>query len=115
MPTKPTVTHSHTTRTTETTTMSASASHTMLISVQLELHREERMFSITSKDVPGLFMAGCDLLKLAADLPAAIKLLFKLNYNSEVEVFPATEGGQSSAGEDWLPFAPTFVALPLSA
>ena len=88
----------------------------MLINVLIEPHKEENMFSVTSRDLPGLFLAGRDLSALVADLPAAIKLLFNLNYQMDVQVFRATEGvkgGQAVTGE-WQPMAPKYVALPLS-
>ncbi len=48
-------------------------------------------WSITSPDLPGLFLAGKDLAKLMNDVPFAIQTLFLLNYKMRVEVSAATK------------------------
>lgn len=44
---------------------------------------------ITSDNLPGLFLAGEDLHILHTDIPAAIKLLYELNYSMNVKVCAA--------------------------
>ncbi len=41
---------------------------------------------IESEDLPGLLLAGKNLPALEADIPAAIKLIYRLNYGMNVDV-----------------------------
>lgn len=56
-----------------------------LISIQEEL-KEGAFWTITSSELPGLFLGGQNIELLHQDLPAVIKQLFKLNYRMDVEV-----------------------------
>lgn len=46
---------------------------------------------VTSDDLPGLFLAGGNVAALRKEIPDAIALLFRLNYDMQVVVRPATE------------------------
>lgn len=48
--------------------------------------KEDGFWTITSDELPGLFLAGKDLFSISAEVPEAIKLLFSLNYNMSVDV-----------------------------
>lgn len=45
---------------------------------------EGGFWTITSNELPGLFLGGQDLAALRKDLPAAIELLFRLNYKLDI-------------------------------
>jgi hypothetical protein len=48
--------------------------------------QEGGFWSLTSDNLPGLFLAGQDLPALRNELPDVIKKLFELNYSMDVEV-----------------------------
>lgn len=54
---------------------------------------------ITSKDLPGLFLAGDDMDRLQSEIPEAIKLLFKLNYDMAVQVCPMSPAPGATMGK----------------
>lgn len=60
-----------------------------VISVQREYR--DGAWILTSENLPGLFLAGDDLKAIRADIPAAIKLLYSLNYAMDVNVCVAGE------------------------
>jgi hypothetical protein len=91
--------------------MNASSSYTTLINVQMEFHPEAKRYALTSTDMPGLLLAGSDLPALLADVPAAIKLLYQLNYGMNVEVFPTTRN-IPQADVSWISVSNTYVAVP---
>lgn len=45
----------------------------------------EGIWILTSDDLPGFFLAGENIDTLKENIPDAIKLLYKLNYQMEVE------------------------------
>ncbi len=71
----------------------ASRMYTKLINVKAEYADAGKCWALTSNDLPGLVMAGGDLDALLADLPQAIKLLFRLNYQMDVEVAEVDDDG----------------------
>jgi hypothetical protein len=89
--------------------MNATTSYTRLISVQLAYQRSKKRFALTSTDVPGLLLAGSDLPLLLKDVPAAIKLLYKLNYGMNIKVVEAPRNESQQPG--WIPVSSTFVAF----
>ena len=54
---------------------------------------KDKGWVITSENLPGLFLAGNDLEKLTADIPANIEMLYQLNYGMSVKVCVAGEPG----------------------
>lgn len=90
----------------------ASHMHTTLITIRVEYH-PDGYWAISSKDLPGLMLAGRDIGPLVEDVPAAIKLLYKLNYQMDVEVTPVEDDGVNAervaSGFRQLPHA--FAAL----
>lgn len=63
----------------------ANSGYSCVIQVD-ESYREGGHWGLTSKNLPGLFLAGKDLNELRADVPNVIKVLFKNNYGLTVEV-----------------------------
>ncbi|MCK4710092.1 MAG: hypothetical protein KAU21_15845 [Gammaproteobacteria bacterium] len=63
----------------------ASCNYASVIRVQEEL-REGHFWVITSDDLAGLLLCGKEIKKLRADIPSAIKMLFKANYDMDVDV-----------------------------
>ena len=49
--------------------------------VNLQAEYKDGSWMIVSENLPGLFLAGGDLGKLLSDIPAAIRMLCKFNYN----------------------------------
>jgi len=70
--------------------MSASTTYAKTIVVGLQYNATCGLFSLTSSELPGLFLAGKDPGKLVEDLPAVIKAMYKVAYDMHVEV--VTEG-----------------------
>ena len=68
----------------------ASCNYTSVISV-CEERRDGGFWVLTSENLAGLLLCGKDLKKLRLDVPAAIKMLFKMNYEMDVEVCPIAE------------------------
>lgn len=62
--------------------------------------KEGGYWVVESDDLPGLVLCGKVLKKLIADVPNAIKMLFKLNYGMEVDVNPATSDPRLVGIED---------------
>jgi len=58
------------------------------------------VFVATSRDVPGLLLAHRNREAVIGDIPAAIKLLFKLNRGEDVNVFPAED--KTADFEPWI-------------
>ncbi|MGE0278755.1 MAG: hypothetical protein AB7R40_25435 [Nitrospiraceae bacterium] len=81
-----------------------------LISVQ-EDFGDGAYWTITSKHLPGLFLGGKNLQVLRDDLPAAIKLLFKANYDMDVEVTMLVDGPEQEADHG----STQYAALPKAA
>lgn len=83
-----------------------------LIEIQ-ERFGEGAFWTVTSKHLPGLFLGGQDLDALRKDLPAAIQLLFRLNYKMNVEVRALI--GALNELEQFRPSKPIFAAFPVAA
>ena len=62
-----------------------SYNYTSVINVHEE-RREGGYWILTSDDLAGLLLCGKDLKKLRSDVPAAIKMLLKLNSKIEVHM-----------------------------
>lgn len=92
--------------------MVASSTYSTLITLDIEANRDNGFFAITSKNVPGLVLGGTDLFALLKDVPAAIALLFKLNYDLNVRVVPADSKIQKTEEPKWQALPHTFVAVP---
>lgn len=93
--------------------MVASSTYSTVISLHIEANREDGFYAISSKDLPGLVLGGKDLFALLKDVPAAIALLFKLNYGLKVQVTPADGKIQKTPEpKEWQPLPHTFVAVP---
>ncbi len=58
--------------------------------IEVKIVNDGGFFTVESKDVPGLHLAGYDGHKVAANIIPAIKRLFKDNRKLDVEVVPAT-------------------------
>lgn len=97
-------------------TMNATTSFSTIVNVQIEQHQEDKVFALTSKDLPGFFLAGKDLPVLLQDVPAAISVLYKCNYGMDVLVSPVKDVASSDvADEDWISVPSKFVATPVTA
>ena len=78
---------------------------------------EGGFWTVTSKNLPGLFLGGQDLGPIRHDLPEAIKALFKLNYEMDVEV-RLLSAGPPVAGDGFAPSVQTpnmWTAIPMAA
>ena len=62
--------------------------------VKIQGEYKDGSWMIVSENLPGFFLAGGDLRKLRSDIPAAICLLYKLNYGMDVKVCLAGEPGE---------------------
>lgn len=67
----------------------------------------------TSDNLPGFFLAGHDPERLSNDIPAAIKTLYRLNYQMEVSVCLAGEPGEKKPVSAVM--ARTWAAVPIAA
>lgn len=93
--------------------MTASKDFSTIVRVQIG-QAPDSVLLLTSSDLPELFLAGKDLRELLKDVPLAIKLIYKHNYEMDVTVVPAREGGPvEQEREGFLPSH--FVAMPVAA
>ena len=76
----------------------ATTDYQKTINIKTKLNRDDGIIVMTSEDLPGLFLAGKNLLALARDLPPAIKALYRLNYEMDVEV--ELSGGMEESDEN---------------
>lgn len=90
----------------------ASRMYSRIIYVKAEFADAGKCWALSSADLPGLLLAGSDLTALLADLPAAIKLLYRLNYQMDVEVAEADQDGREGAAEREQPAKGSFQPLP---
>lgn len=74
--------------------MTASANYSSVVHVLAERDPDER-WTLTSPDLPGFLLRGIDKSRLLAAAPEAIRMLFLLNYKTEVQVFPALPAEQT--------------------
>lgn len=58
--------------------------------VQIDEAFSDGSWVVTSPDLPGLFLAGYEIKQIRNDIPAAIKQLYRLNYEMDVEVCPTS-------------------------
>lgn len=63
----------------------ATTTYSCVIQVREKL-KEGGYWSVTSKDLPGLFLGGTDIDAIREEVPEAIRLLFELNYGMKVDV-----------------------------
>ncbi len=92
----------------------ATSEYARIIRLIIDTH-DDGCYAMTSPSLPGLLLAGKDLNALLMDVPSAIKLLYKLNYQMDVDVRPATEELPRTAKtkpSGWRPLTPSFVAQP---
>lgn len=92
----------------------ASSMFSRLINLSVE-YNPDGCWAISSPDLPGLVLAGKDIAALLDDVPNAIRLLFKLNYQMDVQVARAEEDGpqkpKKAKQAGFIPLPHTFVAL----
>jgi len=75
----------------------ASRMYARIINVRAEFADAGKCWALTSDNLPGFLLAGSDLNALLDDVPNAIKLLFRLNYQMDVEVAEVDEDGNNIA------------------
>lgn len=63
----------------------ASTNYSTVIQVDVDM-KPDGLYVLTSKDLPGLLLAGDNVDDLYCDTPDVIKGLYKLNYGMDVEV-----------------------------
>lgn len=90
----------------------ASRMFSRIINVKAEFANAGKCWALSSPDLPGLLLAGGDLTALLADLPAAIKLLYRLNYQMDVEVVEADQDGREGVGDREQSAEGAFKPLP---
>ena len=99
--------------------MSATASYSCLIRVEEEHHtdEEDEFWTLTSEDLPGFLLGGRDIESLRADIPVAIRAIFKHNYDMEVNVLRVTEPQNIAQNIPEADLAPpkAWTAIPLAA
>jgi hypothetical protein len=62
--------------------------------VRTEINFAEGIWTLTSSDLPGLLLSHEELETVVDDTPAAIQLLFELNYGLKVKVFALQPAGE---------------------
>jgi hypothetical protein len=72
-------------------------------------HSQSGLFTATSDDLDGVYMAHTDCDAIVADLPAVVARWFKNNRNIDVEVF--TQKPVKSDGEYFIPTIPVPVEV----
>ena len=65
----------------------ANNTYSNIINIKEKLHQGAH-WTITSANLPGLFLGGKDLKALRNDIPIAIKSLYRMNHGMDVEVRP---------------------------
>lgn len=88
-----------------------------LIDVSIEYH-PDGCWAITSKNLTGMVLAGKDIQALIADVPNAIKLLYKLNFQQTVEVALADDevgGLETEVHSAFIPLPHQYVAMSAAA
>jgi len=66
-----------------------------------------RLFALTSKELPGLLLAGNDPTELWADVPAVVKALYRVGYGMDVQVLmEATPAAEEGKGLSFMPLHP---------
>lgn len=72
----------------------AKSSYSCVIPVTQECIKDEtgtdEFWTLTSDSLPGFVMGGRDLEAMHSDVPDAIRILFKHNYDMDVDVFRVT-------------------------
>lgn len=90
----------------------ATSSYTKLIRISLCVH-EDAHFTLTSEDLPEMFLAGKDVRQLLDDAPNVIKGLYRLNYGMDVEVFVKDGATCSDDTTSTWELPPIFALNPL--
>lgn len=97
----------------------ATTTYSCVIRVTEECSTEDgtEFWVLTSNDLPGLLLGGRDLDALRADVPDAIRILFRENYGMEVRVLRATEPKALASGVPEAEHPPpvTWTAIPQAA
>ena len=84
--------------------------YVQVVNVQLE-RKDGGYWVVSSKELPGLLLSGKLLKKLIGDIPNAIKILFKLNYEMDVEVKMSSEHPRTASSHEPIDKMPeTWVA-----
>ena len=66
--------------------------NTVFTVIEIALRQDSSgLYHVDSKDVAGLHLSGNDLESLCQQIEPAIKLLYKLNQNSDVTLRPVSE------------------------
>lgn len=93
----------------------ASTDYARQVSVQLTHNKDWNLFSLTSPELPGLLLAGRDLVALYADVPAVIKGLYKLDCGLDVEVRPLVREGFDESLPERMPLTNQYCAFQAAA
>lgn len=64
---------------------------TIVTTINVSLSPRENYLLATSDDLPGLNVCASSVAEACERVPAAIKLLYRLDHGIEVEVFEATD------------------------
>lgn len=91
-----------------------SCNYASVIRVSEEMH-EGCYWVLTSGDLAGFLLCGKDIKKLRADIPVAIKTLFKVNYNMDVEVSALAEPSKvvKCKRKSDMPLPESWAAIPI--
>ncbi len=93
----------------------ASCNYAAVIRVD-ETFRKGGYWLLTSNDLPGFVLCGKDIKTLRDDVPAAIKILVKANYDMDVEVRPLIQPSEMvkcKEGVD-MPLPEAWTAVPIT-
>ncbi|HIJ84168.1 MAG: hypothetical protein HW380_3846 [Magnetococcales bacterium] len=64
-----------------------------IVRIDIE-ERQDNCFTISSKDMPSLYLAGENVEKLLHDVPGSVELLFELNHGLKVRVGSVIPGDE---------------------
>lgn len=64
-----------------------------IVRIMIE-EKQDHCYCISSKDMPGLHLAGENVEKLLHDIPGSIELLFELNHGMKVRVGRVVPGDE---------------------
>ena len=95
--------------------MVASSQYATTVMTEVLISRVDGSYAIVSEQLPGLFLSGKDLSALLADVPSAIKMLYRLDCGMDVQVVPVAEEANERTNDQWANLSSKFVAIPVSA
>ena len=85
------------------------------VSAEQRPTNDASLWILKSEDLPGLLLAGPELSPLLEDVPAVIRMLFRDNYDMEVEVLRAASLSEVREPGPWLTLPATWTAIPAPA